>query len=179
LNRLVVRQAGFLILGKVTVILKTEPLGARYNLDMQYQHTQNGKLMQVIVGCSIVFCLVIAGINGWNTSAGYSLFGAVLLLLVLLWLFSSLTVEVTEEKLTHWFGPGFWKKTYNLQEIETATQVRNSWIFGWGIRITPHGWLYNVSGLDAVQIQLRSGRKFRIGTDDPQGLFDAISENIP
>jgi hypothetical protein len=146
---------------------------------MRYQHTQNGKLIQIIVGCSIVLCLVIAGINGWNTSAGYSLLVVVLLSLVLLWLFSSLTVEVTEEELTHWFGPGFWKKTYNLQEIETATQVRNSWIFGWGIRITPHGWLYNVSGLDAVQIKLRSGRKFRIGTDDPQGLFDAISQNIP
>jgi hypothetical protein len=29
-----------------------------------------------------------------------------------------------------------------------------------------------------VQIQLRSGRKFRLGTDDPQGVIDAFSQNI-
>jgi len=90
------------------------------------------------------------------------------------WLFSSLTVEISDEELYHYFGPGFWKKTYLLSEIETVTQVRNSWIFGWGIRLTPHGWLYNVSGLDAVQIELRSGRKVRIGTDDPGGLLSAL-----
>lgn len=128
---------------------------------------------------SIALCLVIAGINGWNAPVGYSLYGVVLLLVVLLLLFGSLTVEVEDEELKHWFGPGFWKKAYALQDIESVKQVRNSWIFGWGIRITPHGWLYNVSGLDAVQVQVRSGRKFRIGTDDPQGLFDAISQNIP
>jgi hypothetical protein len=97
------------------------------------------------------------------------------LFLFLTWLFGSLTVEVDDEELRHWFGPGFWKKSYQLLDIESATVVRNSWIYGWGIRFTPHGWLYNVSGLDAVQLQLRSGRKLRIGTDDPQGLIEAIS----
>ena len=125
---------------------------------------------------SIALCLVIAGKNGWNAPVSY---GAVILLIIVLWLFGSLTVEVSGEELRHYFGPGFWKKTYLLQDIETSKQVRNSWIFGWGIRITPHGWLYNVSGLDAVQIQLSSGKTFRIGTDDPKGLLEAVSQNIP
>jgi hypothetical protein len=102
----------------------------------------------------------------------------ILIFVVLTWLFGSLTIEVDGEELCHYFGPGFWKKTYLLSDIELVEQVRNSWIFGWGIRLAPHGWLYNVSGLDAVQIQLRSGRKFRIGTDDPQGVISAISGNI-
>ncbi len=104
-----------------------------------------------------------------------SLFSMCGILCLLTWLFGSLTVEIDDEEVRHWFGPGFWKKSYPLFEIESASIVRNSWIYGWGIRFTPHGWLYNVSGLDAVQIQLRSGRKFRIGTDDPQGLIEAIS----
>jgi hypothetical protein len=93
------------------------------------------------------------------------------------WLFGSLTVEVDDEELRHWFGPSFWKKSYQLLDIESSTVVRNSWFWGWGIRLTPNGWLYNVSGLDAVQLQLRSGRKLRIGTDDPQGLVEAISHD--
>ena len=146
---------------------------------MRYQHTQKGTLIRITMGMSIVLCLAIAGINGWNSPVGLPLYGVMFLLVLVMWFFGSLTVEVTGEELKHWFGPGFWKKTYALQDIDTATQVRNSWIFGWGIRLTPHGWLYNVSGLDAVQIQLRSGRKFRMGTDDPQGLLEAISQNIP
>ena len=146
---------------------------------MQYQHTQKGTLLRTTLAMSIALCLVIAGISGWNALVGYSLSGVVILLIVVLLLFGSLTVEVSGEELRHYFGPRFWKKTYLLQDIESVKQVRNSWIYGWGIRLTPFGWLYNVSGLDAVQIQLRSGKTFRIGTDDPKGLFEAVSQNIP
>jgi hypothetical protein len=142
---------------------------------MQYKHTQNGVVVKaslffgftlcVIVGVLLIRIVPLAAI-GVGFGAG--------LMLLLFWFFGSLTVEVTDEELKHWFGPGFWKKSYLLVDIESATQVKNSWIFGWGIRLTPHGWLYNVSGLDAVEIQLRSGRKFRIGTDDPQGMIDSI-----
>ena len=146
---------------------------------MQYKHTQNGKLIKIMLGGTITLCLIIAGIIGLQNPTSYLLYGVVLLFILVTWLFGSLTIEVTDEELKHWFGPGFWKKSYQLRDIESVTQVRNSWIFGWGIRITPHGWLYNVSGLDAIQIQLRSGRKFRIGTDDPLGVLDAISQKIP
>ena len=44
----------------------------------------------------------------------------------------------------------------------------------WLGHLTPYGWLYNVSGLDAVAITLRDGRKFALGTDDPEGLVTAI-----
>ena len=145
---------------------------------MQYSHTQSGTLLKVILSVSVVFCFVMVAVNQSASAIAFTLYGMIALLVCLTWLFSSLTVEVDGEELRHYFGPGFWKKTYLLEDIESIKQVRNSWIFGWGIRITPHGWLYNVSGLDAVQIQLRSGRKFRIGTDDPQGVISAISGNI-
>jgi hypothetical protein len=47
-----------------------------------------------------------------------------------------------------------------------------------GIHLTPCGWLYNVSGFDAVAITLRDGRKFALGTDDPHGLVAAIRDSI-
>jgi hypothetical protein len=34
--------------------------------------------------------------------------------------------------------------------------------------------LYNVGGLEAVALSLKSGKTIRIGTDDPQGLVAAL-----
>lgn len=145
---------------------------------MRYQHTQNGKLIKWIMGATIALCLIIAGLNGWSSTVGLLLYCVVFFMVVLSWLFGSLTVEIDGEELRHFFGPGFWKKTYLLSEIESVKQVRNSWMYGWGIRLTPYGWLYNVSGLDAVQIQLRSERVFRIGTDDSEDLLICIHDSV-
>ena len=36
------------------------------------------------------------------------------------------------------------------------------------------GWLYNVSGRRAVELELPGGRTFTIGTDEPDTLLAAI-----
>jgi hypothetical protein len=36
--------------------------------------------------------------------------------------------------------------------------------------------MFNVSGLDAVELELISGKRFRIGTDHPEGLETAIRQ---
>ena len=41
-------------------------------------------------------------------------------------------------------------------------------------RHTPHGWLYNVSGWEAVEITLPSGKRFRLGTDEPRRLEQVL-----
>jgi hypothetical protein len=38
--------------------------------------------------------------------------------------------------------------------------------------------MYNVWGLDAVEVELSSGKVFRIGTNDPENLLAAISLQI-
>ncbi|NBC01450.1 MAG: hypothetical protein GVY15_11415 [Bacteroidetes bacterium] len=90
-------------------------------------------------------------------------------------LFASLTVRVTDRALHFYFGPGFWKKRIPLDEIAAVRAVRNSPWYGWGIRLTPHGWLYNVSGLDAVEIEKTDGTTLRIGTDEPTTLAAALT----
>lgn len=93
-------------------------------------------------------------------------------------LFASLTVRVTDRALHFYFGPGFWEKRIPLAEIAAARAVRNSLWHGWGIRLTPHGWLYNVSGLDAVEIEKTDGTTLRIGTDEPEKLAKVLSSVI-
>jgi len=62
--------------------------------------------------------------------------------------------------------------------VTAVRQVRNHWYYGFGIRKVPNGWMYNVSGLDAVELHLTSGKVFRIGTDDVDQLFGVLSIQI-
>lgn len=93
-------------------------------------------------------------------------------------LFSSQTIAVDEHAVTWHFGFGFWKKQILLSDIERVKPVRNKWYFGLGIRYTPHGWLYAVSGLDAIEIAKQDGSRIRLGTDEPENLLAAIQQNI-
>ena len=89
-------------------------------------------------------------------------------------LFSSLTIEVTESELVWFFGPGFLKKRIARSEIASAAPARNRWWWGWGVHLTPRGWLYNVQGLEAVEIVKTDGKSFRLGTDEPLALASAL-----
>jgi len=88
--------------------------------------------------------------------------------------FSSLTVEVADDELVWFFGPGVWRKRIARRDIASVEAVRNPWWYGFGIHRTPRGWLYNVGGRDAVEIALVTGRTLRIGTDEPDALLAAL-----
>ncbi len=140
----------------------------------RYEHTQVGYLIIAVMAAVMVWIGVVlasAGIN-WIAIAGLVIFAIALVL------FSSLTVVIWEEDLEARFGPGPIRKRVKLNEIESCQVVKNHWYYGWGIRLTPHGVLYNVSGFHAVEIKLRTGKKFRIGTDVPQELEKAIRQAI-
>jgi hypothetical protein len=139
-----------------------------------YQHTQTGYV--VITGITVIMIIMaivlsMADIN-WIAISVFILVGIVLVL------FSSLTVIISENDLEIRFGPGLIRKKFRLKNIESVHAARNRWFYGWGIRLTPHGWLYNVSGFSAVEIKLKTGAKYRIGTDEPQELEEAIRQAI-
>ncbi|OGD65883.1 hypothetical protein A3F08_00090 [Candidatus Berkelbacteria bacterium RIFCSPHIGHO2_12_FULL_36_9] len=107
------------------------------------------------------------------------IFFAVLIIFVIcLVLFATLTVTIKKDNLEIRFGLGFIKKKFLLKDIESYQTVTNPWYFGWGIRLTPHGWLYNISGPNAVEIKMKTGKKYRIGTDAPNDLEKAIQQSI-
>ena len=104
---------------------------------------------------------------------------AVLVVLaVVVALFHSLTVVISEEELVVKFGPGVINKRFKLNEIQSCQAVRIPWYYGWGIRATPQGMVFRVSGFHAVQIRLTTGKEFLIGTDVPQELEEAIGQAI-
>ena len=100
-----------------------------------------------------------------------AIFGA-----VLLFLFHGFTVTVTEKVIHLKFGIGLIQRTIFRDQIASVSQVRNRFWYGFGIRLTPHGWMWNISGLDAVEITYLDDRRFRIGTDDPAGLMSVLQD---
>ncbi len=133
-----------------------------------YRHSQFGKVGIVIVIASAVI------LWGGNIATIPLLGGIVAVQAAALALFASLTVEINAEHLRIRFGIGLIRKRFPLAQIDTCRPVKNAWIYGWGIRLTPHGWLYNVSGLEAVELKMKSGKTCRIGTDEPEALTAAI-----
>jgi hypothetical protein len=136
-----------------------------------YRHTQVGYLM--IAGLGIGIVGISASLAFGN---GPKILGVVVAILaVCLALFPTLTVVVQPDRVRCFFGLGLIRREILVTEIAAVSMVRNPWAYGWGLRLIPGGWLWNVSGLDAVELQLRNGRRFRIGTDEPSALSDAIA----
>jgi hypothetical protein len=121
-----------------------------------YQHRQGGKVttwfsLAVAAVMTVVGVCVLKPLLVW-----------VPLLLVIGWL----------------FGPGLIAKRVALDEIANVTCVRTNFFEGWGIHFSRFGWLYNVSGWEAVAIHLRNGRSFALGTDEPEALRAIIQQNL-
>jgi hypothetical protein len=144
--------------------------------DMEYRHTQIGTVIISGIGIILVFILLRFFTNGSLHSG--EVVAAFLLVLVLA-LFSSLSVEIKDNSVTCFFGPGLIRRTMNLVDITEVQSVVNPWFAGWGIRWMPgRCWLWNVSGLRAVELTLKNGKRFRIGTDEPESLVNAIQTNM-
>jgi hypothetical protein len=149
--------------------LQAVPLQSRDELAMNaYKHTQIGKLMVIVMAIASLVLIVIGLFVQRPVLAG------VPILLLMTWLFYSLTVEVSNGELRWRFGLGLIHKRVPLDQIASAEPIRTSLIDGWGIHWGRFGWLYNVSGFDAVQIKLRSGKKFALGTDEPKVLAEHL-----
>jgi hypothetical protein len=139
---------------------------------MRYEHTQTG----YVTGGALLAALPLIYYAFMVEDGELGVFGSAMLggFGVLAVLFSSLTVKVTDQELLFYFGPGFWTRRVALDDIISVKVVRNSALYGWGIRYTHHGWLYNVSGLQAVEVRIRGEGQIRIGTDEPEALKWAL-----
>lgn len=90
------------------------------------------------------------------------------------WIVYSMTIEVSENGLGWYFGPGLWKKRILLKDIARVQRVRIPWWYGVGIKYTPQAWVYLVASGDGVEIQTINNEVVRLGTDDVDQLIGAL-----
>ncbi len=138
-----------------------------------YKHKQWGLftliamplIAAIILRINYSFPLPAAGIG--------VLFGVLTLVAIT---FSSMTIEVNESEINWYFGPGLFKKSLPLEEVGQCKKVKNPLWMGIGIHAFGTGWIYNVSGLLGVEIELKGGSFIRLGTDEPNYLVQAIED---
>ena len=142
-----------------------------------YRHTQIGAwtvLILLFMG-ALVAPIALSALADGQT--------AIVLVIIVLYglilaMFYALTIEISADKLSFWFGFGLIRNSYSLEEIQSVTEVKSPWYYLWGIKSIPDGWLYAIGPGTALEIVLKSGKKVRLGTDEPPELKQAIDEAI-
>jgi len=150
-----------------------------------YKHTQIGYLMLVVTLATLVLFAWVqitarAELPSYYSGTNFAVSAVMVLILFILASFTTLTVSINESYLRIKFSYGFLSRKFSLNQIASVRTVKNHWYYGWGARIWfwPYMWIYNISGFEAVEIILKNGRVYRIGTDVPQELEMAIKKAI-
>jgi len=135
-----------------------------------YQHTHRSNILLCVIIVVLLFMLFLMFRFGFN----WINVVVFIIMIVAFYLFNSLSVRVSSDKILTAFGSGLIHKTIPFTRIKSAEKVRNKWYYGFGIRLIPGGQMYNVAGLDAIELKLTNGKIFRIGTDEPDKLLEVI-----
>ncbi len=145
---------------------------------MEYRHTQWGYTALPTILFFAVMVPIAAADDDVSVTLNVAMVAFTVVLLAVVLLFSRLEVTVSDGRIVTAFGFGRPHREIELADVTAVRQVRNAWIQGWGIRKITGGWMYNVWGLEAVEVELSTDSVFRIGTNDPENLLAAISLQI-
>ena len=94
-------------------------------------------------------------------------------------LFYRMTTVVDKGEIKVSFGVGLIRKKIRVSDVKSVQSVTNPWYYGYGIRMVPNGWLYNVSGPHAVELQFYDRKRVvMVGTKRPAELRNLIQRQI-
>jgi len=126
----------------------------------------------------LIIFLFYTGLGDRPLTAGPFILVSVVMGLTAL-LFYGMTTEINGETISVSFGVGLIRKKIPLTRIMNAETVRSPWYYGWGIRLIPNGMMFNISGLEAIELRFNdSDRVFRIGSKQPALLKKEIEKRI-
>ena len=113
-----------------------------------------------------------------DSGPNFAVSAIMVLILLILASFATLTASIDENYLRIKFGYGIFVRKFALDQIASVQAVKNHWYYGWGMRLWlwPKMWIYNISGFDAVEIIMKNGKVYRVGTDVPEELETAIKQ---
>jgi hypothetical protein len=140
-----------------------------------YEHRQSSPLALVAVAPSAAAFARYARRSAWRPAH----LAAVVATAALTLPFTTLRTRVDEGGIAWAFGLGFPGGSIPFADIQAVQITKTRFWEGFGIHWTMrHGWLWNVAGSDAVMIHKRNGKIVTLGTDDAQGLYDAIRSRL-
>jgi len=135
-------------------------------------------LMGILPLIGIYKQLILGEKLGDNPMSDISLliFSIIMFSLVGLFLIMKLKTSIDKNGINMYFFP-FIKKSVDWQQIKNVKVINYGFVGGWGIRLwTKYGTVYNVKGDKGLEIVLKSGKKFLIGTQKETELSTIIEK---
>jgi hypothetical protein len=144
------------------------------------KYTQVGTASILIMVPLFLFFSGMAISSGLTNRPDFMIMGFVSILMLLCCLtFYKITIAVSQTQVSFKMGIGLFGKTYQMSDIRQCRPVSNSFIAGIGIRMLPNGWLYNVSGIKAIELQFKNKYSVvRIGTNKPEEISEYIQSIV-
>lgn len=94
-------------------------------------------------------------------------------------IFYKLTISIDNTHLSFKLGIGLVSGKFLISDIKSCKPVKNNIFTGIGIRMLSNGWLYNVSGFQAIELTFKNRKSIvRIGTDRPEEIANEINKLI-
>lgn len=145
-----------------------------------YEHRQTGWPLRIglLAGAVLFVGMTALGDLRESPTGQVALLLGAMLAVTIGWLWSSLTVRIADGALRVQFGLGLPRKTVPLADLESVEVTRTRFLDGWGVHRTRRGWLYNVSGFDAVLLRRKDGKALLVGTDEPRKLKAALDRAL-
>jgi hypothetical protein len=147
-----------------------------------YEHTQVGRVVVYTILAAAVFVVITFlvasratdGLRAMPAPAIAAMALTFVIMIAASAVFSRLTIRVANGTI-HWhFGLGALGHDLPVADVARSAVVTNPIWSGYGVRLMRNGWLYNVAGPRAVDLELRNGRHVRLGSDEPEALAQAI-----
>ncbi|KXK27241.1 MAG: hypothetical protein TR69_WS6001000114 [candidate division WS6 bacterium OLB20] len=140
-------------------------------MNTHYQEQQIGYVPVAIFGLCTAGMFYLGFLFGYN----------ILFILLTIFFFavtvvySNMRTTVTDDHIIVRLGWVF-EQQIPLAEVTGIADHEESLMSDWGIRPLGNGWLFSISGYAAIDIHMRNGSMFVIGTQRPSELLSAIQQ---
>ncbi len=144
---------------------------------MEAKYSENQSGLWIILLLLIAGGIPIFGIlsNDASQFFHWAMLLTIGIIIICALLFYTFRTVVYRDRIKLSFGIGIISKNIDLKTVKSVEIVRNKWIYGWGIRYIMNGWMWNIYGLDAIELRFRNKDSiFRIGSQNPKKLKEKI-----
>lgn len=147
---------------------------------ISYKRTQTGWILLTILPLAIVY-MYISYYFQWGdeplTQTSFFIISSVFLLVLLV--FYNLTIYIEDKVIHAKFGIGLIHVKLPIEKLHEVSIIRTPWWYGWGVRFTPQGMLYNIYGRQAVKVNFTGKGKTKnvlLGSPEPEELLKHINQ---
>ena len=141
---------------------------------MKYESTQTGWFFIILMSAIVAIITFSYYLQLGNNPLPENVFRLLLFVFILILInFYKLKIRVDETGINILYGIGLIHIKIQPDSVESVQTVKTPWLYGFGIRFTFNGMLYNIQGRDAVRIyyfQDGKSKKVTIGSKEPEKL---------